>query len=268
MMPQIVEQHSIVCDDMKKTVPIQSIKRALDLLDLLAERGLGKEGLKLQAIAEHLDVAAPTAHNILRTMSVCGYIEQDRGHRYRLGPKCRDTARSAVLSGSLLNRVSGIIHALAEETGESVVLVTLINGRRRVVLRATSYQLLRVDPAVEKTNAMFELVTGRVLAAFAAPEELEDIIRANGLPGKLWKGINDRETLIKELEFISERGMDEECLTEKGVASLSVPVIGKGGQILAAIGIHLPSFRADKEHMADIRTAAQKAVVRLESILK
>ncbi len=253
---------------MKKAVPIQSIKRALDLLDLLAERGLGKEGLKLQAIAEHLDVAAPTAHNILRTMSVCGYIEQDSERCYRLGPKCRNMVRSAALSGFLLNRVSGIIHALAEETGESVVLATLVDGRRKAVLRATSYQLLRVDPSVEKHTAMFELVTGRVLAAFAIPEELEEIIRVNGLPGKLWKGIKDRETLIKELKIIRERGMDEERLAERGIASFSVPVMGEGGQILAAIGIHLPSFRADEEHMVNIRTAAQKAAMRLESILK
>ncbi|MDD3927556.1 MAG: helix-turn-helix domain-containing protein [bacterium] len=253
---------------MSKTVPIQSIKRALDLLDLLAEEGLGREGLTLQTIARHLNIAAPTAHNILRTMSVCGYIEQDREHRYRLGSKCRDMVRSVALSGALLNRVSGIIHLLAEETGEAVVLATLVNGRRRVVLRAASHQLLRVDPSAEKHNAMFEVVTGRVLAAFASPDELEVVIEVNGLPGKLWKGISDRETLIKELGLIREQRLDEECLTERGTASLCVPVLDAEGRILAAIGIHLPAFRAGEERMIIIRAATKKAAERIESIWK
>ena len=53
------------------------------------------EGWTLKEIARHLDVAAPTAHNIVKTMVACGYLGRDEQAGYTLGPGCRDIAREA-----------------------------------------------------------------------------------------------------------------------------------------------------------------------------
>lgn len=253
---------------MPKDVPIQSIKRALDLLDYLLLKGLWDDGLPLQTLADHLDVAATTAHNILRTMIVCGYVEQDSRRGYRLGRRCRDISRSGRLALKLDERAAGLLHSLAEKIGESVVLATLLNGSRYPLLRADGHQLIKVDSAVESHRAFFEVVTGRVLAAYASPSELEDIIGANGLPGPAWDGIDDRAGLERALKGIRRQGLAEENSPEKGLFALAVPVLDAGGDLLAALGCHLPSFRAEREHVEIIREAVVQTAADLRKILE
>ncbi|NUQ01002.1 MAG: helix-turn-helix domain-containing protein, partial [Armatimonadetes bacterium] len=112
--------------DSDKVVPVQSVRRALEALDRLALAGLRGEAVSLQQVAEHLGVAATTAHNIIKTLATCGYVQrEERG--YGLGPRCADLARSARFGGGWLERAAAVVHQLAERTGESVVLATLLH---------------------------------------------------------------------------------------------------------------------------------------------
>jgi DNA-binding IclR family transcriptional regulator len=248
---------------MAATVPIQSIKRALDVLDALTERGLGGEGVSLQAIAERLGVASSTAHNILKTMVLCGYVARDDQHLYRLGPRCRDLARGSTLSAKFMATAQGTIHALAERTGESVVLATLVHGRRFPLLRADGHAVLRVSPTFEELSAFFRMVTGRVLAAYATPEELSEMVAVHGLPGESWNGIETEEGLMAALAEVRRAGMAEEECGRTQVYSLAVPVLDAREQLLGALGIHLPASRATPEHREKIRRAIAAAAKRL-----
>ncbi|HPU00249.1 MAG TPA: IclR family transcriptional regulator [Armatimonadota bacterium] len=248
---------------MAATVPIQSIKRALDVLDALMEQGLGGEGVSLQAIAGRLGVPPSTAHNILKTMVMCGYVARDDQHLYRLGPRCRDLARGSTLSAKFMAAAQGTIHSLAERTGESVVFATLVHGRRYPLLRADGHAVVRVSPTYEELSAFFRMVTGRVLAAYATPEELGELLAVHGLPGESWNGIETEEALGAALAEVRRAGMAEEECGRTQVYSLAVPVLDAREQLLGALGIHLPASRATPEHREKIRREIAAAAKRL-----
>lgn len=248
---------------MAKSVPIQSIKRALDVLDLLVAADYSGDGVPLQAIAAHLEVAAPTAHNIVRTMVECGYVHRDAEHRYHLGPRCRDLSRGAQFSAGLLSIAQGILLALAENTGESVVLAALVHGRRCPLLRADGHQVIRVSAAIENIGTFFEQVTGRVLAAYADPAELEAIRAVHALPGAGWKDVDTEEKLAQRLTEIRRQGYTEDLTSDDDVYALAVPVLDRGGALLAALGMYLPAARADAAHRVVLLAAAREAAARI-----
>ncbi len=242
---------------------IQSIERALTALDYLVLRSLSGEGAPLQDISECMGVASSTAHNILKTMVQCGYVGRDEAGQYVLGPRCRDISRGSRLSGGLLAAATGAVHALAERTGESVVLATLAHGRRHPVLRAEGQSVIRVGANVEVGASFFSLVTGRVLASWASAEELAEILEIQGYPGVSWDGIHDDATLAAALHATREAGHAAQDERDRGLASLAVPVLEPGGQLVAALGVHLPAMRAEAEHLRGILEEMTAVAARL-----
>ena len=182
-----------------------------------------------------------------------------------MGPRCRDIARGSLLGGGLLEAATGIVHSLAERTGESVVLATLAHGRRYPLIRADGHAVIRVSPSFEGTDLFFETVTGRVLAAYALPAEREAILSVQGWPDARWEGIAGEAALQNALAPIRARGIAEDLSSKTGVFSLAAPVLDSRERLVAALGIYLPASRATEEHLAHIRTELAAAAARITS---
>ncbi|MFW5857046.1 MAG: helix-turn-helix domain-containing protein, partial [Planctomycetota bacterium] len=61
---------------------VQSVGKALDLLELLGDAG----ELRLADLCERTGLKSPTAHNLVRTLASRGFVEKRPGGRYRVGP--------------------------------------------------------------------------------------------------------------------------------------------------------------------------------------
>jgi DNA-binding IclR family transcriptional regulator len=73
---------------------VQSVDRALDLLEAIGANG-GQ--LSLSQLAEITGLPAPTAHRLLRTMIVKGYVRQLANRSYGLGDKLISLGEAASL---------------------------------------------------------------------------------------------------------------------------------------------------------------------------
>src|ERR1035437_1682408 len=62
---------------------IQSVQRSLDIL---VEVGHNDRGITLRDLAARLNLKTPTTHNLVRTLKSKGFIQQQPGVRYVLGP--------------------------------------------------------------------------------------------------------------------------------------------------------------------------------------
>ena len=61
---------------------VQSVARAIDILEILAEEG---SGMRLSEVAEVAGLKNNTAHNLLKTLIKRGYVEKGHGPSYGLG---------------------------------------------------------------------------------------------------------------------------------------------------------------------------------------
>lgn len=243
-------------------LPVQSVGRAMKILECLASAAVAGEALPLAAVAEHLGVAPTTAHNLVKTLGLLGYIEKEpRG--YRLGPRCAELARARGLDERLRLAGREVLPAVAERTGESVVLATLLNGARRVVRRAEGRAPVRVDPRFERPDDLYAMVTGRVLVAYASEAERAEIVAKQGWPGEAWDQIASAVELESAVQEVRDLGRAEAVTGGGDITALAVPVLDRDGRLLASLGLYLPTFRADEERLEGLREELTAAAERL-----
>ncbi|MCC7494042.1 MAG: helix-turn-helix domain-containing protein [Fimbriimonadaceae bacterium] len=246
--------------------PIQSIQRSCAVLDQLAEAAARGEGVGLQVVAEALGVPVTTAHNLLKSLVACGYAGRGEQRRYTLGPRALDLARAARLSAGGLAAAAAEAAELAERTGESVVVTTLVHGRRQVLRRFEGSAVVRVNAAFDDQAPLWAMVTGRVLAAFATPAELQAVL-ALGPPSAAWPELHRASDLEPALAAIRAAGLAEAITGQQEVVSMAAPILDRQGQLLAALGLYLPAFRATSEASAGLRAELLATAARVTARL-
>ena len=230
---------------MQKQVSVKSVKKALDALDFVIIESISKEGVSLGEIASHLGIQNTTAHNILKTMEICGYISRAEGRLYLPGSKCSQLTRAGSVLKNLVDVSKPLMAELAEKTGESFVLTTLLNGERHVLFRAKGGGAISVESEKADNPRLYGMVTTRVMLAFAPDTEVGFFIQKNGMPGNDWNGIKDIKELNAEFSKIRKTGFAEEKRSE--LASLAVPILDADSFLLGAIGVYVPLFRFNRE---------------------
>ncbi|NLF92949.1 MAG: helix-turn-helix domain-containing protein [Oligosphaeraceae bacterium] len=255
--------------DITLRAPVQALRKGLSILELISFAPDGA-GLSLSEISVQMGLKRSTAHNLLKTLCLCGYAENSGSGIYRGGWKLRQFGRALSLSGYHSGLFRSVLGSLAARTGEAVVFATLLNGRRRVVARASGGQEIQVDLIRLEPESMsiWSTVTGKILAACCSAPELALICQHYGLPDSdSWPGIGRLQELQAALGQIRQQGLS--CNFTAQVCSAAVPVYTGRQQLLGALGIHFPQFRhkpaADQAMFALLRQGAAELSAALET---
>ena len=138
--------------------PIQSIERAAAILRLLAD---GSRRLGVSEIADSLGLARGTAHGILRTLQLVGFVEQDNeSGKYQLGAALLHLGTSYLDVNELRSRAINWADPLAARSGEAVRLGTLLERQVLIVHHVfrpdDTLQMLDVGSLLPRTPARSE----------------------------------------------------------------------------------------------------------------
>ncbi len=251
----------------KDSGTVKSVLKALSALDFVMEQSMTRPGVGLSEVAAALDIQPTTTRNILKTMEIAGYIGRAGDRLYVPGPKCYGMSRGARVANKLLKVMTPVLDRLAEEIGESFVVVTLFNGMRKVLLRRQGMSPIVVETSkAEQDNMAYQLVTTRIMLAFASERELDLFVELNGLPGREWDGIDSRVLLDEHLHKLKMAGYAE-ALAGGSLYAAAFPLLDSSGMMLGAIGIHMPSFRVTPEEKQKIFAALHATLFTLQDQL-
>ena len=103
---------------------VQSVRRALDVLEALAAAG---GTASLGELAAACGLPAPTLHRIAGTLADRGYLRHTSDRRYSLGSRLIPLGADA--HALLGERALPALRGLAELTGETANLAVLTQGR-------------------------------------------------------------------------------------------------------------------------------------------
>lgn len=221
---------------------VQSVMRALGVLDELTAANSGGEGLSLSELARRAGLRPNTLHNLLRSMIAAGYAEAISTGRYREGPKCRHMGLRNH-SGEWAVLLTPLLDELAEKTGESVVFCVLADVERLLIYHRECDHPVRVVNHMGPHRHFFSLATSRVLAAWNDVAVRDALIHRWELPGAAFDGICTRSALHNALDAIRAAG-HAQCLSHDGhVVNLAVPTLAPDGKLLGALGCYLPESR-------------------------
>lgn len=200
------------------------LDKAVRILEALEDRPLGLAGLVAAT-----GISRPTAHRLAAALEVHGLVRRDEEGRFALGFRLVGLGRAAVGDVTIAEAARPALEALRDQTGESVQLYLRDGDRRVCALSLESPHGLRTIVPLGASLPLDKGSAGRVL-------------------GGEWRRAG-------WLESIGER--------EEGVASVSAPVLGPDGSVLAAVSVSGPIQRTTRtpgQRYGPAVTAAARSV--------
>ena len=183
------------------------LDKAVALLHALEERG----ALGLADLRAAVGLPRATTHRLAVALEHHGLVRRDNEGRFELGLGLVGLGRAAAERLPVATAALPAMEALRDRTGESVQLYVLEgSGRRCVVSLQSTHGLRWIVPE----GALLPLERGSAGRVLTAP------------PGRRNPGW---------VESVEER--------EKGVASVSAPVYGGSGDVVAALSVSGPVER-------------------------
>ncbi|HYQ68966.1 IclR family transcriptional regulator [Actinophytocola sp.] len=220
-------------------VQVQSVDRALAILDLLARRG--EAGVT--EIAAELDVHKSTAFRLVGALENRQLVEQvsDRG-KYRLGFGIIRLAGATTASLDLSREGQPVCERLAEELDETVNVAILDTGAATNITQSYGSAAVTTRNWIGQRTPLHATSSGKVLLAWAEGKILEDAL--DTLERFTPNTITSRSKLLAELKRTRERGWaatNEEL--EIGLNAVAAPIRGAEGTVVAAVSVSGPAYR-------------------------
>jgi DNA-binding IclR family transcriptional regulator len=227
---------------------VQSVDRALEILELLAQ--VGEAGVT--EIAAALEVHKSTAFRLVATLEARRLVEQtaDRG-RYRLGVGILRLAGATTARLDVVQEARPVCRQLAADTGETVNLAVLAEHSALYVDQVAGSSSLQSHNWVGQHIPLHATSNGKVLLTGLPAEDLGAVL--GRLARFTPRTITSRTKLAAELEQVREQGyavaVDE---LEVGLTAAAAPVRNAHGDVVASMSISGPTFRLQPERLEEI----------------
>jgi DNA-binding IclR family transcriptional regulator len=227
--------------------PVQSVDRALTILELLAHDGESS----VTQIAGGLGVHKSTAFRLLATLETHRLVEQvnDRG-RYRLGVGNLRLAGATTARLDVVSEARPVCRQLAADTGETVNITVLSDTSALYLDQQAGSSALQSHNWVGQRIPLHATSNGKVLISELSESALAEALP--DLPRFTDQTITSRRKLIEELAEVRRIGyalaVDE---LEIGLTAAAAPIRSAHGDIIASMSISGPTFRLDQARLDD-----------------
>lgn len=234
---------------------VQSVDRAVTVLEILARTG--EAGVT--EIAAELGVHKSTAFRLVAALEKRGLVEQnsERG-KYCLGVGILRLAGATTARLDIVQESRGIARQLAADTGETVNLAVLSDGKALYVDQVAGSSALQPHNWVGQRIPLHATSNGKVLLSGLADSEI--VATAGELRSYTATTISARKRLLVEVQAVRERGyaiaVDE---LEVGLTAVAAPIHSATGTVRASMSVSGPTFRIGPERVAEIVPALTAA---------
>ncbi|MEY3650426.1 MAG: IclR family transcriptional regulator [Actinobacteria bacterium] len=179
-------------------------------------------------------IARPTAHRLAVALEFHRYVARDLSGRFVLGPRASELGAAAG-EDRLLAAAAPALAALRDATGESAQLYKRQGDQRICVAVAERLSGLRDSVPV---GAALTMQAGSAAQILLAWEDSE----------KIHRGVAHARFTAAQLAADRRRGWAQSVgEREAGVASVSAPVRGPNGKVIAAVSISGPIERLGRQ---------------------
>lgn len=228
---------------------VQSVDRALSILELLARRG--EAGVT--EIAGELDVHKSTAFRLVVALENRQLVEQvaERG-KYRLGFGIVRLAGAATARLDLSRESRPVCERLSADFGETVNIAVLDTGSATNVLQEHGSAAVTARNWIGARTPLHATSSGKVLLAWADDSVLAETL-AGGLERFTEQTVTTKSALNAELATIRDRGWS--ATTEEleiGLNAVAAPIRDGSGKVVAAVSVSGPSYRLSVDSFAEL----------------
>lgn len=206
---------------------VGTLDRAVAILDAV-EGGIHR----YSRIADATGLSRPTAHRLIRALEEHGFLARYPGFGYRLGPRLLRLASEAMRELPLRDLAHPVLERLVRATGESAQLFVR-SGDSRVCI-----------DAVESPNELRTIVPVGASLPLTAGSAAKVFLGFSTQPERLIRAADDPGRFAHEVELARARGWASSAgERQPGVGSVSAPVVGPNGLLVAVVSVSGPASR-------------------------
>ena len=244
---------------------IQSLDRALDVLDCLAAR----DGLSLTEIAETLGQSPATVHRILATLEARAIVETDPATQtWFIGAASYRIGSAFLRRAGVVERARAAMRALMELTGETANLGIEQSGQVMFVSQVETPQTIRAFFPPGTLSPMHASGIGKALLSRYSEDRLARFLDTHDLTGFTEKTTTTPAALIADMQATRARGWaydDEE--KAGGMRCVAAPIFNAHGEAVAGISVSGPTQRMDAPRIDKIANEVRAAAARVSRAL-
>ena len=247
--------------------PAVAVERALNILEAAANR---RDGMTNSEISRKLAIPKSSASYILRTLERRGYLRREaETGRYRLGLKILSLGGDAQANLDIADVALPFMRLLSEKIRMTVHLAVLDQGEAVYIEKVEAPGFFKVNTWVGRRMFLHSTSVGKCLLAWLPKDDVETIVRQQGLKKRTPKTITSITKLLADLEHVKESAYavdDEE--NSLGARCLGTPIFDATGNVIAALGASGTLTQMDEDSMPRIIDALKETGRRISRQLQ
>ena len=233
----------------ESTGGVQSVDRAVSVLEILAQRG--EAGVS--EVAADIGVHKSTAFRLLAALEERELVEQtqERG-KYRLGFGILRLASAVPGQLDVTQQARAVCEQLAAQLGETVNIAVRRSHFVVNIDQARGPSAVATHNWVGELTPLHATSSGKILLAFMTPEDRRKLLASNGLARLTAHTITSERELEAQVEAAARDGYAfsvEEL--EQGLNAVAAPVRDHTGGVIASLSVSGPVYRFTEERMRE-----------------
>lgn len=221
--------------DMNET-EVKSAARVLEILEFLTR---SEAPATLAEIVAELGLPKSSAHALMRTLMLRGYVERDEAERYALAPAFRAGGWIGGRDGHVAAVARPTMEQLRRELRETVILGARgVGGDVRILSKLVSPEQIRYDTDTAGLRPAYCTAMGRVLLAWWEPRALDGYLarlRPRAITPRTVTDIARIRALVERTRSDGYAVVEEEFAI--GGSGAAAPVFDGSGRLVAALNV-------------------------------
>jgi IclR family transcriptional regulator, acetate operon repressor len=224
--------------------------------------------LSTSEVAESLEMAHSSAHELLNGLAKTGLIRKRAPGRFRLGPMINSLAEVLASTDLVLEASRESVVEMAETYGETVHIIELMGSRLLSLTGQEGSSQVHVASAIVNGNLPAHLVApGLLLLSHLPAERLEGTVRElSDVKGPSGKAGSSEQLLAELADIRADNYACEEGRYLPDLATVAAPILNHANMCIAAFALFIPKGRYTNEPRAFrniTNEAARKISLRL-----
>jgi len=210
-----------------------------------------RPAMTLSQAAAANGLSRATARRILRTLAELGYVAQN-GREFSLSSGILKLGFAYLATQSWIEQAAPLMRRLSEQFHESCSAAILEGTEIVYVARFPARRIMSVTLAVGTRLPAFHTSLGRIQLGFLDGAEFWRRLMSLRMEVYTPSTITDVQALYERVQEDHVQGfsiVDEEL--ERGLRSIAVPVVDRGGQAIAALNVSTHSTRTTRNEMRE-----------------
>ncbi|EKQ55019.1 MULTISPECIES: IclR family transcriptional regulator [unclassified Clostridium] len=228
-------------EDLNNSNLVQSVERALDILDCLAEY---PKGCGIGELSKNLNLSKSTIHRIITTLKYKDYVTQNKeNEKYKLGIKLLNLSSSITNSMDLIttarpyiydfaSKVDEVIHlCIPDESFSNIIYVDKVSSEN------TSRNIV-MSSSIGKKAPIYCTASGKLLLSQYSDDKIRELLKDTKFVKYAENTITDINILLDEIHEIRKNLYAFDNIEyDTGVICIAVPIFDRTNKIIAATSL-------------------------------